>query len=96
MEIYNYKTPPLLFVTIKRVGETPEHLTLVGETKEDCLNILKGFILKQNLSPFFEGRRTTVEIRDYIDGKNGAIVSFNFKGLSPRAVRIIFVKEIAK
>lgn len=96
MEIYNYKTPPLLFVTIKRVGEVPEHLTLVGETKEDCLPILKGFIRKQHPDVFAEGRRTTVEIRDYIDGKNGAIVSFNFKGLSPKAVWDIFVKELKK
>lgn len=96
MEIYNYKTPPLLFVTIKRVGDIPEHLTLVGETKEDCLNILQGFIRKQHLDIFSEGKRTTVEIRDYIDGKNGKMVSFNFKGLSPMAVWTIFTEEIKK
>jgi len=96
MEIYNYKTPPLLFVTIKRTGDMPEHLTLTGETKENCLLILKEFIRKQSIDVFAEGRRTTVEIRDYIDGKNGKIVSFNFKGLSPKAVLMIFISEIKK
>lgn len=96
MEIYKYKAPPLLFVTIKKAGEKSEHLTLVGETKEVAQSILKKFVSERGLDPFAEGRRTTVEIRDYIDGKNGAMVSFNFKGLSPRVVYEVFVNRLKK
>ena len=96
MKIYlESQTPILMRVTIKRQGDETQRLTLCECEQNECLETLRDIIKGAPLDIFYP-KSTTVEIREYVNHKNGKIVSFNFRGLSPLEVKRIFLKYLSE
>lgn len=96
MKIYHESVTPLLMrVTIKRQGENPERLTICECGQEECLEVLRNIVKASNADIFYP-KATTVEVREYIDRKNGRIISFNFRGLSPVETKKLILKHITQ
>lgn len=95
MRIYTAPEPPyLLRINIKKLGEKTEIITLCETTQKECYDFIKGIIEKQNISPFVKGRVTNVEIREAKGAENGKSISLSFKGLEPKEVYNLILKEL--
>ncbi len=95
MKIYEKSLSPNLYlINIKRQGEKTEHLTLYDCTQQECISELKRIISEANPDLFYNGRTTTVEVREYYDRKNGKSMSFSFRGLSPIETKRIIMEAL--
>ena len=94
MKIYNPQPENLIRLMITKSGEKTEYLTLCECDAPWVLEWLK--MLFKNTSPFVSGKRTTIQIREAIGGKNGKSMSIAFFGLSPIDVKNRIVNELPK
>lgn len=95
MKVYAPSEPPYLMrINIKKQGEKTEFITLCETTQEEALNFVKDIIEKQSISPFVKGKVTNVEIREAKGSENGKSVSLSFKGLDPKKVHSLILKQI--
>tara|TARA_R110000868_G_scaffold131960_4_gene342358 strand:- start:2037 stop:2327 length:291 start_codon:yes stop_codon:yes gene_type:complete len=83
MKIYEQKPNYLVRIQISKNDEESQYITLCETTPEDVEKMCIAVIDSLNLSPFIEGRRTSINIRESADGKNGKSRSISFKGLNP-------------
>lgn len=95
MKLFEQAAPLFLIrVCIKKQGEGTEYITLCETTQVEVLNFIKSIIEDQKISPFVNGRVTNVQIREYLDGKNGKSVSISFKGIPPKQVKQLILNKI--
>ena len=95
MKIYTTPEPPYLMrINIKKQGGQTEFITLCETTQEEAFNFIKSLIEKQNISPFTKGKVTNVEIREAKGSENGKSISLSFKGLEPKEVYSLIIKNI--
>lgn len=95
MKLYEKPEPPYLIrVNIKKQGEETEFITLCETTQNEVFNFISGIIEKQNISPFVKGKVTNVEIREAQGRENGKSISLSFKGLEPKDVYALILKNI--
>lgn len=95
MKLYTTPEPPYLMrINIKKQGEQTEFITLCETTQEEAFNFIKSVIEKQSISPFVKGKVTNVEIREAKGSENGKSISLSFKGLEPKEVYSLILKNI--
>lgn len=95
MKLYTPPPPPYLIrVNIKKQGSQTEFITLCETTQEEAFNYVKRIIEAQNLSPFFKGKVTNIEFREGEGRDNGKSISLSFKGLEPKEVCFLILREI--
>ncbi len=88
------KAPDKVLVNIKKYNLPAGHLVLVGGTLEECREYVQELI-RPNVNPFADGTRTTIEFREFKDGKNGRTLSFSFYGTStPKEIAEFIEREI--
>jgi len=81
MKIFKQQPIDLIRVRIYKDNEHVKYLNLCDTTADEVLEMCKQVILKQNLSPFATGKRTSIEVREAKGAKNGKAQSIPFKGL---------------
>lgn len=89
-------SPTLIRVNIKKLGCQTEFITLCETTQTEVLEFVKGIIEKQKISPFVTGKVTTVELRESVGAKNGKSISVSFKGIEPKEVYSLIIRELNK
>tara|TARA_R110000868_G_scaffold84286_1_gene237667 strand:- start:3020 stop:3310 length:291 start_codon:yes stop_codon:yes gene_type:complete len=95
MKIYKYQPPNLMRINIKKQGANTEHIAIEDAQQIQLINWIKNLIEKQGLSVFEIGKRTVVEVRESIKGENGVAISFSFKGLEPKQVAELIIKNLS-
>ena len=91
MKLYEFKTPFLIRVNIRKQGEKTEHLTFCETTTEDLIEKLKQIIEPYLTNPFVGGKKTAVDLRESEASKNGKSKSFSFIGLNCSEVKKIIL-----
>jgi hypothetical protein len=92
-----YKEPEkidLMRINIKKQGFKTIHIAVEETNLDELLNYLKTLILGQKLSPFIQGNRTIIEVRESIKGENKKSKSFAFYGLNPEDVEKIILNNL--
>lgn len=83
----------IIRLNIKKQPLPVRHINLCETTIEECKNMVMAIVLKQNLSPFEEGKRTTVEFREST-GDNGKAISISFRGMEPKYVESLILSYL--
>jgi hypothetical protein len=96
MKIYQQSPNIYIRLQIAKLGEETQYLTLIDTNREEVERMVKEIILKQNLSPFEEGRKTQVHIREATGAINGKSKSISFRGLSTKETMDLIVNHINK
>lgn len=94
MKIYQPKKDVLFRVNFKKQGVKTEHLTLCECSSDEVYELVSNIVIQAGLSPFQKGRVTNIEIREATGSINGKSISLSFKGLEPKEVRKMIIKEI--
>lgn len=96
MKLYTHEPVKIIRLQITRLGEGKyaEYLNLIETTAKETEAFIKKLIEKQHLSPFQTGRVTSIVIREAVGAKNGKSNSISFKGLSPKEVHDLILKNI--
>ena len=86
MKIYQPQPPEKnVRITIRKVGHKSIHITFHECTHDEVLASLKSLI-KDKANPFAEGKRTAIDVREYIGGNPLKSEAFSFHGLDPQEV----------
>lgn len=88
------KTPLLIRINIKKIGEETEFITLIDTNQEKVKSWISKTLENVTIKPFITGKRTVIEIRAYEDGKNGKSISIPLFGLSPKEVSDILIEDL--
>lgn len=96
MKIYCNTPTEFVRLQIVRVGEDTQYLTLIETTIEDVEKELRLLITKQNLSPFAEGKKTSINIRRATGAINGKSKAISFRGISAKDTFNLIVNHINK
>ena len=97
MKIFENKARKLIRLQIVCQGYQTCYVSLEETTMAEVKAMVEKVILAQNLSPFYKGKRTAVNIRETLEnekGKNGKSVSVSFCGLIPIAVKELVVAHV--
>jgi len=95
MKLYTQpKTPFLIRINVKKIGEETEFITLCDTTQEKVKEWVIKTLENTKIKPFLSGNRTVIEIRAYEDGKNGKSISIPLFGLSPKEINDILLKNL--
>ena len=96
MKIFEQTPTYVIRLQVTKTDEQSEYLTLCettpAEVESMCINIIE----KQNLSPFLQGLRTSINIREAWGSKNGRPISLSFKGISPKKTIELIKSHIKK
>ncbi len=94
MKIYKHEPQIIIRVMIAKHGEETQYLSLCETTRTEVEQLFQKIVKQQNLDPFTKGRVTSINIREAIGAKNGKSKSLSFRGLNPKEVIDLFLKEI--
>lgn len=96
MKIYEQKPTYVIRLQVTKSGEDSEYLTLCETNPSDVERMCIELIEKQNLSPFLQGTRTSINIREAWGSKNGRSISLSFKGINPKQTIKLIKSHIKK
>jgi hypothetical protein len=96
MKIYKRKSEHIIRLAIIKHPENTEYLSLNETTLQEVEEYLKNLIGSQNLSPFLKGKKTMINIRESVDGKNGKGFNLSFRGMSPNEVFKLIETDLSK
>ena len=96
MKIYNPEPPILVRIQITRQLEQTYYLTLCETTRKEVINFCKKIIKNQKLDPFIGGKKTALNIRDAIGGKNLKSETISFYGLSTEETYNLIYNHLTK
>lgn len=91
-----YKHDPIYFVRLQilKQKEEAQYLTLHETTIEEVKEMCKTIVLNQGISPFEEGFKTTINIREASGGINGKSTSVSFRGITPTKMKSLIVNYV--
>jgi hypothetical protein len=96
MKIYEPQPENLVRLQIAKIGEETQYLTLCETTVAEVKELCEKLIIAQNISPFTQGKRTSINIREAKGGKNGKSISISFYGLSTKEVLNLIIQHLKK
>lgn len=73
-----------------------EYINLEDTTQAEVKKWIEGIILKQKISPFVTGNKTSICIREAVGAKNGKSISISLHGLSPKQIIDLLHKDLNK
>jgi len=94
VKVYQPQKPLLVRVNFKKQGVKTEHLTLCECSPDEVYKLISDTVNHAGLSPFQKGKVTNIEIREAIGSINGKSTSLSFKGLEPKEVYDLILKQI--
>ncbi len=96
MKIYEPPKPKnVIRLQITRQGVATEYLNLEDCTMDGVSDMVMMLIRKHApADPFMMGKKTSVNIRDCVGGKNGKSKSISFRGLNPAETKAIIEKHV--
>lgn len=97
MKLYKQpKQPPTVNINIKQPGQKTEHIKGVLGALDSVMNETAMILTNSGqFSPIAVGSASTVEFREYIDGKNGKTKSFKIYS-NPGTIKSVIATEIEK
>ncbi len=94
MKIYRYEPIEFVRLQITSQNEETQYLTLTDTTIEEVKQFCTKILETKNISPFTSGKKTSINIRKAIGGKNGKSESISFRGLTPNETMALIVTAI--
>ena len=94
MKIYAPEPKDLIRLQICRQLEDTEYITLCECTIPEVIQHLSKLIEKQKIPVFVKGKKTSINIRNALGGKNGKSTSVSFYGLSPKETKELIIKSL--
>lgn len=94
MKIYEPELRKFVRLMISQQGQQTEYLNLVECTREEVRDFIKDLISKQTISPFANGKKTSVVVRDAIGGQNLKSESVSFRGITPKQVSDLITQKL--
>lgn len=94
-----YKRPEhekIMRIRISRHGEKTMRINLHECEQDEVLQMVKSVILQQDIDPFSKGNKTNIEVREFVNGKNGLARSISFHGLSIEQVHKAIINHLNK
>lgn len=95
MKIYKHEPKSLIRVAITKKEHDSIYLTFAETTPEQCLKNIERVLSKIKVSPIQEKYRTRIDIRHAIGGSNGKSMSLSVKGIEPKEIEELFIKNFS-
>lgn len=92
--IYEQKPTHLVRIQINKIGDVSQYLTFCETTPQEVEEMCKYVIEAQKLSPFAEGNKTRIDIRESWGGKNGKSKSISFRGLDTKTTLELIINHV--
>lgn len=94
MKIYKPEPDYVIRLQIIKQTEETKYLSLTDCTMEEVEEYVKTVIMNEHISPFAEGRKVMVNIREATGAKNGKSKNISFRGLTTQRVYDLLSKNI--
>ena len=95
MKLYKHEPKSLIRVAITKKGHDSIYLTFSETTPEKCLKNIEKIISAIKVSPIQEKYVTRIDIRHAIGGSNGKSMSISLKGIIPKEIEELFIKNFS-
>ncbi len=96
MKFYEHTPVDVIRIQISKKLEERQYLTLYETTMDEVEAMIKEVVLKQHLSPFEIGVKTSITVREATGSKNGKSKSISFRGLSAKQTIDLIINHIKK
>lgn len=94
MKLYTPKPKELVRLQIARKGEQTKYLTFCDTTLSEAKEVIKNLIADNvKLNPFESKKRTSLNFREALGGKNGKGETISFFGLSTNETEVIILNH---
>lgn len=94
MKIYKLEPKLLIRVQITKIGEITEYLTLCETNLNDAIDFIEKTLERKTVSPFLKGNKTRINIREYLNGKNGKAKNLSCRGFSPYQIKDFLKRDL--
>lgn len=95
MKLYKHEPKSLIRVAITKKEHDSIYLTFAETTPEQCLKNIEVLLSQVKVSPIQEKYRTRIDIRHAIGGSNGKSMSISVKGITPKEIEELFIKNFS-
>lgn len=95
MKLYKHEPKSLIRVALTKKEHETIYLTFAETTPEQCLKNIEDLLSKMKVSPIQERYMTRIDIRHAIGGSNGKSMSISLKGVTPKEIEILFIKNFS-
>lgn len=96
MKLHKYTPILIMRLTISKKGEPNENVNISDATFKETCNYIKKLILKQNISPFEKGLKTSVKVRECLGDQKLKSENISFRGLTPKQVADLITNDLTK
>jgi|688.fasta_scaffold285132_3 hypothetical protein len=95
MKLYKHEPKSLIRVALTKKEHESIYLTFSETTPEQCLKNIEDLLSKIKVSPIQEKFMTRIDIRHAIGGSNGKSMSISLKGITPKEIEGLFIKNFS-
>jgi hypothetical protein len=95
MKLYKHEPKTLIRVTLTKKEHDTIYLTFAETTPEQCLKNIEDLLSKIKVSPIQEKNMTRIDLRHAIGGSNGKSMSISLKGITPKEIEGLFIKNFS-